>query len=161
SGTIKILNANESETATAVSVADVVRDPSNNAVGSCNINGSGGAPHAVGSVAPEESLELPYVCTFASMPTYKVDYTNTATVEWEPASVHSATGSESFTVPFEFKTPTSVVHNSVSLSDLYTVTPSGSATLVGTLPSGTISSSQAFTSSYVVKVPHDCVKLEN
>jgi hypothetical protein len=163
SGTITILNANESETATGVSVADVVRDPSKSAVGSCDINGSGGSPYTVGSLAAEETLELPYVCTFASKPTYNVDYTNTATVEWESESVHSATGSESFTVPFQFTTPTSVVHDSVSLSDLYTVTPlpSGSATLEGTLPSGTISSSQTYKYAYVVKLPHDCVKLEN
>jgi hypothetical protein len=161
SGTITILNANESETATGVSVADVVRDPSKNEVGSCDVNGSGSSPYAVGSVAPEETLELPYVCTFTTKPTYNADYTNTATVEWEPESVHSATGSESFAVPFRFTTPTSIVHDSVSLSDLYTVLPSGSATLVGTLPSGTISSSQTYKYSYVVKVPHDCVKLEN
>jgi hypothetical protein len=163
SGTITIFNANEAEAATGVSVADVVRDPSKNTVGSCDINGSGGSPYTVGSLGAEEELELPYTCTFASKPTYGADYTNTATVEWEPESVHSATGSESFTVPFQFTTPTSVVHDSVSLSDLYTVTPlpAGSATLEGTLPSGTISSSQTYKYAYVVKVPHDCVKLEN
>jgi hypothetical protein len=55
------------------------------------------------------------------------------------------------------------VHDSVSLSDLTVVTPlpAGSATLQGSLPSGTISSSQTFKYSYVVKVPHDCVKLDN
>jgi hypothetical protein len=161
SGTITILNANETETATGVSVSDVVTDPSKTAVGSCDINGSGATPYTVGSLAPEESLELPYVCTFSSKPTYEQDYTNTATVDWDPESVHSANGSESFKVPFQFTTPTSVVHDRVSLSDLYTITPAGSATLEGTLPSGTISSSQTFEYAYVVKVPHDCVKLEN
>ncbi|HWG08362.1 MAG TPA: hypothetical protein VN672_05080 [Solirubrobacteraceae bacterium] len=163
SGTISILNASEAETATGVSVSDVVTDPSSNEAGSCDINGSGGSPYAVGSLAAEEALELPYVCTFSSKPAYDQNYTNTATVEWDPESVHSATGSESFKVPFQFKTPTSVVHDSVSLADLYTVTPlpSGSATLEGALPSGTISSSQTYKYSYVVKVPHDCLKLEN
>jgi hypothetical protein len=160
-GTITILNANEHETATGVSVSDVVTDPSNEQAGACDIEGSGEATYEVGSLAPEESLELPYVCTFASKPTYGHDYTNTATVTWDPESVHSASGSESFKVPFQFTTPTSVVHDSVSLSDLYTITPSGSATLEGTPPSGTISSSHTFEYAYVVKVPHDCVKLEN
>jgi hypothetical protein len=162
SGTITIFNPNEAE-ASGVSVSDVVTDPASQPAGSCDINGSGGSPYEVGSLGPEESLELPYVCTFATQPTYNQDYTNTATVEWDPESVHSATGSESFKVPFELTTPTSVVHDSVSLSDLYTITPlpAGSATLEGTLPSGTISSSQTFKYSYVVKVPHDCVKLDN
>jgi hypothetical protein len=163
SGTITILNANETETATGVSVSDVVTDPASEAVGSCDINGSGGTPYEVGSLAPEESLELPYVCTFASEPTYNQDYTNTATVVWDPESVHSETASNSFDVPFRFTTPTTIVHDSVSLSDLTTVTslPAGSATLEGTLPSGTISSSQTFKYAYLVKVPHDCVKLDN
>jgi hypothetical protein len=163
SGTIAIFNANETETATGVSVSDVVTDPAKAAVGSCDINGSGGTPYTVGSLAPEESLELPYVCTFSSKPAYNQDYTNTATVDWDPESVHSEAGSDSFNVPLQFTTPTTVVHDSVSLSDLMTVTPlpSGSATLEGTLPSGTISSSQTFKYAYLVKVPHDCVKLDN
>jgi hypothetical protein len=66
-------------------------------------------------------------------------------------------------VPFQFTAPTTVAHNSVSLSDLYTVTPLpiGSATPEGTLPSGTISSSQIFTYSYLVQLPHGCVQLAN
>jgi len=162
SGTITILNPNEAE-ATGVSVSDVVTDPASKAAGSCDINSSGSSPYTVGGLAAEESLELPYVCTFSSAPTYNQDYTNTATVEWDPESVHSEASSESFKVPFRFTTPTTVVHDSVSLSDLTTVTPlpAGSATLEGTPPSGTISSSQTLEYSYVVKVPHDCVKLEN
>jgi len=162
-GTITILNANETETATGVSVSDVVTDPASKAAGSCDINSSGGSPYTVGSLGAEESLELPYLCTFASQPTYSQDYTNTATVEWDAESVHSEAGSESFDVPFRFTTPTAVVHDSVSLSDLHTVTqlPAGSATLEGTLPSGTISSSQTFKYAYLVKAPHDCVRLDN
>jgi hypothetical protein len=162
SGTITIFNANEAE-ATGVSVSDVVTDPASKAAGSCDINGSGGTPYTVGGLAAEESLELPYVCTFASKPAYNQDYTNTATVDWDPESVNTEASSDSFNVPFQFTTPTSIVHDSVSLADLYTITPlpAGSATPEGTLPSGTISSSQTFKYSYVVKVPHDCVKLEN
>jgi hypothetical protein len=162
SGTISIFNPNEAE-ATGVSVVDVVTDPGKEATGSCDINGSGGTSYTVGALAAEESLELPYVCTFASKPTYNQDYTNTATVNWDPESVNTEASSASFDVPFQFTTPTTVVHDSVSLSDLTTVTPlpAGSATLEGTLPSGTISSSQTFKYAYLVKVPHDCVKLDN
>jgi hypothetical protein len=161
-GTITIFNPNETE-ATGVSVSDVVTDPASNAVGSCDINQSGGSPYAVGALAAETELELPYACRFSSKPTYNANYTNTATVAWDPASVNTEESEESFAIPFQFTTPTNVVHNSVSLSDLYTLTqlPTGSATPEGTVPSGEISASTEFEYAYRVKVPYGCVKLDN
>jgi hypothetical protein len=161
-GTITIFNPNESE-ATGVSVSDVVTDPTSKAVGSCDINKSGGSPYTVGALAAETELELPYTCTFASKPSYNANYTNTASVEWNPASVNTEGSSESFSVPFQFTTPTKIVHDSVSLSDLYTLTqlPTGSATLEGTLPSGEISANTEFEYAYRVKVPYGCLKLDN
>jgi hypothetical protein len=162
SGIIKIFNPNESE-ATGVSVSDVVTDPASTAVGSCDINKSGGSPYTVGALAGETELELPYACTFASKPTYNANYTNTATVEWDPESVNTVASKESFGIPFQFTTPTKIVHNRVSLSDLYTLTqlPTGSATPEGTVPSGEISASTEFEYAYRVKVPYGCLKLDN
>jgi hypothetical protein len=161
-GTITIFNPNESE-ATGVSVSDVVTDPASKPAGSCDINKSGGSPYSVGAVAAETEVELAYACTFATKPTYNADYTNTATVEWAAESVNTEASKESFDVPFQFTTPTKVVHNSVSLSDLYTATqlPTGSATLEGTLPSGEVSASSELEYAYRVKVPYGCLKLDN
>jgi hypothetical protein len=162
SGTITIFNPNSKE-ATGVVVADAITPPAGEEAGSCSIE-SGGSPYIVGGLGAGEKLELAYVCTFVNQPLYKAKYKNTATVKWDAESVGTTNESESFQVPFEFTKPTSVIHDSVSLSDLYKVIeePAGSASFgEGALPSGTIDKSKTFEYTYVVKVPYGCVKLEN
>jgi hypothetical protein len=110
----------------------------------------------------------PYSCTFGSNPG---SGTNTATVTWNPnLSDGSITPGSSFqpTAPYAFGDPTTVIHDSVSVSDLITSTnPTLPATgfgvgdPVGDFPSGTLSSSHTFNYSRTLTVPHGCLTVNN
>jgi hypothetical protein len=152
-GTIHVINPNDWESITGLTITDAVNNG-----GKCVVtNGT------VSSLGASASTDASYTCTWTSVPT-SPNGTNTATVTWTGgiAPHSSATGSKTFS----FTTPTTLVHDSVKLSDLYTTSPSPlpagfSATPSGTLPTGTISSSQTYTYTYQVTVPHNCLTLNN
>jgi hypothetical protein len=120
------------------------------------------------SVGALSTLDINYKCTWT---TAQTTGSNTATVTW-PISYGtdntSATSDPAATWDFGNVTPT-VVHNSVTLSDVYTTVPSSlPAGVTYTLHTGTglpgsgpYSSSQNFTYSYDVTIPHGCVTINN
>jgi len=167
SGGITIFNPNDLD-ATGVSVTDALPSATC-AVDSGNTVSTGGD---VGTLASGASLTLPYVCSFSSKPTYNVDYTNTATVHWDAASVGTQNNSAQFSLAFQFTDPTTVIHNSATVSDLLTSTnptlPSAGfavgdpvATNNSDPVGGTLTSGKTFTYSRTLTVPHNCLTVNN
>jgi hypothetical protein len=156
-GTIKVENPNEWEPITLTGVADEIDNG-----GSCSITSGS----TIASIPASSSVTLGYKCTYASAPS-PTSFTNKATANWDKTAASTPDGEASGKETGEFNTPTTVVHNSVSLSDLYTTEPSplplgfSAALSSGALPSGTISSSGTYTYTYVVTVPHGCMTLNN
>jgi hypothetical protein len=157
-GAITVTNPNDWEDITGATVTDAVDNG-----GSCSVtNGTNVTVPKTGSVS------LNYTCTWSSPPT-KTSGTNTATVTWSAGTFFTPHGSATGTATFAFATPTTVVHDSVKLSDAYTTSPSPlptgfSAALssaASTFPSGTISTTTTFTYTYLVTVPHNCLTLNN
>jgi hypothetical protein len=115
------------------------------------------------------TADYPYTCDFGS--TNPGPGTNTATVSWDPnLSDGSVTLNSTFpaTADFSFVTPTTVIHDSVDVSDLITSTnptlPSTGYAVggaVGDLPSGTWNASHTFSYSRTLTVPHGCLTVNN
>lgn len=119
------------------------------------------------SVAAQSTLDIDYKCTWS---TAQTTGSNTATAAW-PVSYgtdNTSATSDPATWNFGNVTPT-VVHDSVTLSDVYTTVPSSlPAGVTYTLHTGTnlpgtgpYTSSQNFTYSYDVTIPHGCVTINN
>jgi hypothetical protein len=117
-----------------------------------------------------DTADYPYVCTgFGS--TNPGPGTNTATVSWNPIlSDLSETPDSTFpaTANFSFVTPTTIIHDSVDVSDLITSTspslPSAGYAVgapVGDFPSGNWSASHTFYYSRTLTVPHGCLTVNN
>jgi uncharacterized repeat protein (TIGR01451 family) len=114
--------------------------------GACVLDGSG----AVGPLAAGASASVNYTCTYTAAPT-KAAGTNTASVAWTvPANGGNpaTTGSASVAQAFAFGAPTTTLHNSANVSDLFN----------GAAPAGIdggqgITASTTFTYSRTLAVP--------
>jgi hypothetical protein len=168
SGDITIFNPNDNA-ATSVVVTDAIASGPSCDVDSGNTVSTGGD---VGTLASGASLTLPYVCDFSVQPAYNTDYTNTATVSWDNTSVGTTNSSTTFSLAFQFTDPTTVIHNSVNVSDLLTSTnptlPSTGfavgdpvATNNSDPVGGTLTSGKTFTYSRTLTVPHNCLTVNN
>jgi hypothetical protein len=156
-GAITVKNPNDWEAITLTGVADAIDNG-----GSCTITSGS----ATASIPAGGSEKLGYKCTYASAPS-PASFTNKATASWDKTAASTPDGQASGIATGAFNTPTKLIHNSVSLSDLYTTTPSplpagfGAALSGGTLPSGEISGSRTYSYTYAVTVPHNCLTLNN
>jgi uncharacterized repeat protein (TIGR01451 family) len=114
--------------------------------GVCILSNSG----QIGTLAATSSVSVPYTCSYAAAPSPAAG-TNTANVTWqmpEAGSVPGAKGSASVTTPFVFAVPTTVLHDSANVTDLF---DSGAATPIA---GGTdINATTTFTYSRTLTVP--------
>jgi len=118
-------------------------------------------PAAGGTLLAGYTADYPYTCTFSSKPIGTK--TNTATVTWNPTlsdGTITANSSLPATADFTFGDPTTVIHNSVNITDVYTFSPTSGATCSG-IPSGSINSSTTYQYTCTVSVPRACVTLNN
>ncbi|MBK8758261.1 MAG: hypothetical protein IPM08_14410 [Actinomycetales bacterium] len=116
-GTITVTNPNtwQSITADVVDLTDIGA--------SCTVSGGSDVVIAAG-----QSVPLAYSCTFASQPAYTGS--NTATVTWDAAAAHTATGTASGSATVDFGAPTTESDRTITVTD----TPAGgSAKTLGTL----------------------------
>jgi hypothetical protein len=133
--------------------------------GTCLVDGS--ASDVVTVPGGPGTLDIPYSCTFTGASTSTLAGNNVATITW-PDIGSNHTTADTGNVPFDFgATPPTLIHDSVTLSDVYTTLPSSLPTgfsavqSSGTAPTGTINTTTPFTYAYLVTVPHDCVELDN
>jgi hypothetical protein len=159
SGDISVTNPAAGD-ASNVTVTDVT-DVGGTCVVNTDINhGLNGLNPAGDTLLAGDTADYPYTCTFASNPG---SGTNTATVSWTPTlSDGSVTPDSSFpaTATFTFGNPTTVIHDSVNITDLYTFNPSASCDLSG-IPGTPINGSHTYMYACTVTVPHGCVTLDN
>jgi uncharacterized repeat protein (TIGR01451 family) len=123
----------------------VITDGGVNNGGVCKLDASG----SIASLAAGATASVPYTCTWASAPTTKVG-SNVGNVTWTiPASGGNpaTTGSASVTQGFAFLLPTTVLHDSANVTDLF----AGGAP--APLGSGAITTSTTFTYARTVAVP--------
>jgi len=133
--------------------------------GSCLVDGS--ASDIVTVPGGPGSLDIPYSCTFTSASTSTLAGNNVATITW-PDIGSANTTADTGNIPFDFSTTTpTLVHDSVTLSDVYTTVPTplpagySAVQSSGTAPSGTINSSTTYHYAYLLTVPQNCVELDN
>jgi len=129
SGTITVTNPN-SFAVTGVNVTDVVDDG-----GSCTITDANAGNDTVPAGG---SLNLPYVCTYGSAPTYNVTAHNTATATWIAATFNTKDSSASYQAAFVFDDGTAgnptLVNKTVTPTDSFN---GGSAVNLCTLAAST------------------------
>jgi hypothetical protein len=120
------------------------------------------------SVGAQSTLDIAYKCTWTTAQT--TAGSNTATATWPVSYGTDNTSATSDPATWNFANVLpSVVHNSVTLSDVYTTVPSSlPAGVTYTLHTGTslpgsgpYTTSQNFTYSYDVTIPHGCVTINN
>jgi hypothetical protein len=143
-GKITVNNPNDWEAITA-DLSDVVDNG-----GACTLASASVTVPASGSV------EVGYSCTFTS----GASGTNTATATWNKDAYYTPDGSASGTANFAFTTPTTLVNQTVTVTDTF----DGVTTTLGTVTAtdGTPYASATFTYSHAVQVPTwNCVSYTN
>lgn len=158
-GVITVSNPNLFDVA-GVTVTDAI-----DGGGTCLVDGS--ASDIVTVPGGPGSLDIPYSCTFTGASTSTLAGNNVATITW-PDIGSGNTTADTGDVPFDFSTTTpALVHDSVTLSDVYTTVPTplpagySAVQSSGTAPSGTINSSTTYHYAYLLTVPQNCVELDN
>jgi len=157
-GTIDVTNPNDFDVS-GVDVTDAVNNG-----GNCSVTNGTGV-----TVPANSDVQLGYTCTYSNAPSPAAG-NNVATITWPATGSLGAGQADTGNVAFDFGTATpTLIHDSVTLSDVYTTVPSSLPTGFsavqsgGTAPAGTLSSSgtTTYTYAYTVTVPHDCVELDN
>jgi hypothetical protein len=168
-GSITVTNPNDFDVA-GVHLSDHILNDSN-AV--CTVeDGSGNVVDSTTdeTIPANSAVDFSYDCSWGSAtPASTTGETNEASISWDETAYTTPDGSASFDKAFSWGNPTSLVHNSVNLSDVYTTTPSTLPSGFGyvlqqgdSLPGvGPYSSSQTFTYHTIVTVPHGCLTLNN
>jgi hypothetical protein len=111
-GDITVFNPNTNLTITGVSLTD-----STNVGGTCLIDGQlVPGSYSVGSVGPQDSVTVNYVCSFGS--TSPGDGTNTATATWDAANGTPDT-SASWPADFTFGDPTTIADDCATFTDTF------------------------------------------
>jgi hypothetical protein len=152
-----------------VAVTDAINDTNNRAtcvVSDGSYGTTTGVSHSNADIPAATEVDYPYSCSYTSAGPSEANQTNTATVTWDASNALPNTSNTGTAAVNWSAAVITQVHDSVSLSDLYTTVPNPlpagfSAALSGSLPSGTINGSQTFNYAYLVTVPHDCVQLDN
>ena len=143
-GNITVTNPNDWESVALTGVTDAIDNG-----GKCSVSGN-----TTATIAPKDSVTLPYTCTYSSAPSPS-SFTNTATATWDPAAAFTAEGSKDGTAKGDFANANpNIIDGSVNVTD----------TLHGSL--GTVSytdpSPKALTYSNTVNVPQfNCITVNN
>jgi hypothetical protein len=188
SGDIEVFNPNDTDPVTLRPNADGggLTDSIDDAHSSCSISSGSytftditNDVHTVtgistdgGSIPANTSVDFPYTCTYSAAFS-STEETNTATAYWNAQTLLTdgalAAGSSAGTAGVHWDDPTTTVHDSVNLADVYSTVPAvipsfDSYVLQAgdSLPGvGPYSSGQTFTYHYVVTVPHGCLEIDN
>ncbi len=181
SGTITVTNPNAQD-ASGVQVSDQITyfDGTNDIAdpqATCTVSdGDGGTvDHTNATIPGSGAVDFPYDCTYSGAPASSVE-TNTASATWsgqcltgdDPCTLYLDPGTPTWPVPFTWSTPTTVIHDSVNVSDLIATTnpatlPTGFAigNPVGDSVSGSINQTTTYHYSRTLTVPHDCLRVDN
>jgi large repetitive protein len=125
-GKITVSNPNDWEAIT-VDVADTVSNG-----GSCTVTSGTGV-----SIPASGSQTFDYTCTYASAPT-KANGLNSATATWDKDAAFTPSGSATGIASFSFNTPTTLVDETVNVTDPQAPNPPLPATVSYTDPSPTL-----------------------
>ena len=147
SGKITVTNPNDWESVTLTSLTDAIDNG-----GSCTVDTSPGL-----TIAKTNSQDYSYSCTYSSKPAYNSNFTNTATANWDKSAASTPDGSAPGSKGTSFGSPTTLVDQSISVTDTYKGTL-GTLTAVDATPY-TVGK---YTYQRTVAVPtSNCTKYDN
>jgi hypothetical protein len=179
-GTITVTNPN-SDAVSGVNVSDkityldgaTVTDDPNAGCTIISVDDGTGAVPSDGTdqtIAANSAYDYTYDCPYANGGPANGSETNTAKATWP--DIGSDHTSATIDVPVSWSTPTTVIHNSVTVGDVITSTvPSslpagfnvGAATPTGGLPDGTtvVSATKTYNYSRTLTAPRGCLTVNN